>query len=114
VNLAQVHPVHLRGWSWFIRRDFGQTHITGRTIDGFAAGALVITNPNPTLEAFGFLPNVHFFPLWDENVPAEEISFPPDEDMERMAEAGHALLTAIVNNGGFPLSASPRDLGIAS
>jgi len=78
--------------------------LTGRALEGFAAGATVVTNSNAVFDSLGFMPGEHFVELWDENESENRINLPTEAELEQIARAGHELLLKLIHTGNRPLT----------
>jgi hypothetical protein len=78
------------------RAKIASNTVTHRVWEGFAAGACVVTNSNAVFDSLGFVAGTHYVELWHEDEPIENIILPPESELMKIAEAGHALFSKLV------------------
>ena len=74
------------------------TTTTHRVWEGWASGATVISNSTEVLKNLGFIAGIHYIELWDEKTQIEDIVLPPENELRRIAEAGHKHFSNVVWN----------------
>ena len=72
--------------------------LTGRVWEGFAAGAVVVTNRNSVLDEFGFIPGEHYLDLPLSNDAVSEIFELSEKEMETIAIGGAVQFQNLVAN----------------
>jgi len=93
-----MYEIHIVG-SRTTKRRIPSTAVTHRVWEGFASGCTVFTNSNKVFESLGFKPGVHYVEIWDEHAHVENIELLSEDDLKKIAKAGHDLLSQIVNKG---------------
>jgi len=95
ITTCWMYQVHITG-PRRLRTRIPATTVTHRVWEGFAAGAVVVTNSNAVFDSLGFVAGIHYVELWDENEPIENIVLPPEKDLMKIAKAGHELFAKLV------------------
>lgn len=95
VTTNWMHKIHVRGTKR-TRERISKTTTTHRVWEGFASGAMVMTQRTSVLDFFGFVPGKHYFELWSEDDLNKSLVLPCDEEINQIANSGQELFLTLV------------------
>jgi hypothetical protein len=101
ITTSWMHEIHQHYRVPVFRQRVPTTVLTHRVLEGFAAGSVVVTTRDETLQSLGFIPQIHYLEFTDEPSIQPLIIAIGENKLDEIAMNGQIHFFNILANGGF-------------
>jgi hypothetical protein len=101
ITTSWMQEIHQHYRVPVFRQRVPTTVMTHRVLEGFAAGSVVVTTRDETLQSLGFIPQIHYLEFTDEPSIQPLIIAIGENKLDEIAMNGQIHFFNILANGGF-------------